>query len=133
MGTGIVATLFISIPFQADWLYYLSLVFFVLNVILFTLAFTISVLRYSLYPEIWDVMIADPNNSLFLGTIPMGFATIVEMWIFICIPAWGAPWVSARWPIIMTREDDPLQPVPTSFCTRLHYKHRLRPSPGSFG
>ena len=78
MGTGIVATLFITIPFKADWLYYLSIIFFVLNVVLFTLAFTISIMRYSLYPEIWGVMIADPNNSLFLGTIPMGFATIGE-------------------------------------------------------
>lgn len=65
-----------------------------LNVLLFSLAFTISILRYTLYPEIWGVMIQDPNNSLFLGTIPMGFATIVEMWIFICIPAWNAPWVT---------------------------------------
>lgn len=65
-----------------------------LNVILFSLASTISILRYTLYPEIWSVMIQDPNNSLFLGTIPMGFATIVEMWIFICIPAWDAPWVT---------------------------------------
>lgn len=40
-------------------------------------------------------MIADSTNSLFLGTIPMGFATIVEMWIFVCVPAWGqwAVWV----------------------------------------
>jgi tellurite resistance protein TehA-like permease len=93
MGTGIVATLLITIPFKANWLYYLSIVFFVLNVILFSLAFAISILRYSLYPEIWGVMIADPNNSLFLATAPMGFATIVEMWIFVCVPAWDAPWV----------------------------------------
>ena len=39
--------------------------------------------------EIWTVMIQDATNSLFLGTIPMGFATIVEMWIFVCVPAWG--------------------------------------------
>lgn len=94
MGTGIVSTLLITIPFKTDWLYWLSVVFFVLNVILFSAAFVMSVLRYSLYPEIWGVMLADPNNSLFLGTIPMGFATIVEMWIFICIPAWNAPWVT---------------------------------------
>ena len=91
MGTGIVSLLFITIPFQARWLYWLSVIFFCLNVILFSLAFTISVLRYALYPEIWTVMIQDPNNSLFLGTIPMGFATLVESWIFLCCPYWG-PW-----------------------------------------
>ena len=89
MGTGIVSLLFITIPFKATWLYWLSVVFFVLNTILFLMAFVISFLRYTLYPEIWLVMIADPNNSLFLGTIPMGFATLVECWVFLCCPYWG--------------------------------------------
>lgn len=35
-------------------------------------------------------MVADATNSLFLGTVPMGFATLVEMWVFVCVPAWGA-------------------------------------------
>ncbi|SMY23324.1 unnamed protein product [Zymoseptoria tritici ST99CH_1A5] len=89
MGTGVVAVLFINIPFQADWLHYLSIVFFILNTILFFLAFVISVLRYTIWPEIWSVMIRDPTNSLFLGTIPMGFATLISAWISICVPAWG--------------------------------------------
>lgn len=42
-------------------------------------------------------MIEDSNNSLFLGTIPMGFATIVEMWIFVCVPAWGHWAVYVAW------------------------------------
>ncbi|KAK5131494.1 hypothetical protein LTR08_000888 [Meristemomyces frigidus] len=89
MGTGIVSTILITIPWKASWLYHLSIVFFVLNVCLFSLAFTASLLRYTIWPEIWTVMIEDVTNSLFLGTIPMGFATIVEMWIFVCVPAWG--------------------------------------------
>ncbi|KAI1620624.1 voltage-dependent anion channel-domain-containing protein [Exophiala viscosa] len=97
MGTGIVSLLLITIPFQADWLYWLSVIFFGLNTILFTLAFSTSVLRYTLYPEIWAVMIADPTNSLFLGTIPMGFATLVESWIFLCCPYWGYWSVTFAW------------------------------------
>ncbi|KAF2724010.1 hypothetical protein K431DRAFT_218655 [Polychaeton citri CBS 116435] len=89
MGTGIVSTLFIVIPWHATWLWYFGVIFFILNVILFVSALAISILRYSLYPEIWTVMIEDPTNSLFLGTMPMGFATIVEMWVFVCVPAWG--------------------------------------------
>ena len=91
MGTGIVSLLLITIPYQARWLYWLSVVFFVLNTILFSLAFIISFLRYTLYPEIWGVMIKDATNSLFLGTVPMGFATLVEAWIFLCVPYWR-PW-----------------------------------------
>ena len=89
MGTGIVSILLFTIPFKARWLYWLSVIFFGLNAGLFAAAFGISVLRYALYPEIWGVMIRDSTNSLFLGTVPMGFATLVEMWVFICVPAWG--------------------------------------------
>ncbi|KIW40348.1 hypothetical protein, variant [Exophiala oligosperma] len=97
MGTGVVSLLLITIPFKADWLYWLSVVFFVLNTVLFTLALLISILRYTLYPEIWAVMIADPTNSLFLGTMPMGFATLVESWIFLCCPHWGYWSVTFAW------------------------------------
>jgi tellurite resistance protein TehA-like permease len=89
MGTGIVSILLWFIPFKTPVLYYLSIIFFILNAILFSLALIISFLRYSLYPEIWSVMIQDPINSLFLGTVPMGFATLVEMWVFVCVPLWG--------------------------------------------
>ena len=93
MGTGITSILLYFMPYNANWLYWLSIVFFCLNVILFCTAFVISLLRYTLYPEIWGVMISDPNNSLFLGTIPMGLATIIEMWIFVCVPHFG-PWAA---------------------------------------
>lgn len=101
MGTGIVAVLMNSIPFKTPVLYYLSIVFFIFNVVLFALASITSILRYALYPEIWRVMIQDPTNSLFLATIPMGFATLIEMWVFICVPLWG-PWaVSVAWALWM--------------------------------
>ena len=97
MGTGICSLLLITIPWKADWLYWLSVGFFVLNSILFTLALIISMLRYTLYPEIWTVMVTDPTMSLFLGTFPMGFATLVESWIFLCCPFWGYWSVYVAW------------------------------------
>lgn len=97
MGTGIVSVLLVSIPYPSRWLFYLSIVFFALNACLFLAALVVSALRYMLYPAIWGVMIRDARNSLFLGTVPMGFATLVEMWIFVCVPAWG-PWaVTVAW------------------------------------
>lgn len=89
MGTGIVAILLASIPFESPVLYYLSIIFFIANVALFAMALGMSILRYALYPEIWSVMIRDPTNSLFLATVPMGFATLIEMWVIICVPIWG--------------------------------------------
>ncbi|KAJ5732264.1 hypothetical protein N7493_003745 [Penicillium malachiteum] len=97
MGTGIVSVLLQSIPFSSQALHYISIVFFVLNAALFSLAFVTSFLRYTLYPEIWKVMIQDPTNSLFLATIPMGFATLIEMWVFICVPYWGSWAISMAW------------------------------------
>ncbi|KIV96043.1 hypothetical protein PV10_03625 [Exophiala mesophila] len=97
MGTGVVSILLITIPFKATWLYWLSVIFFILNTVLFSLAFLASFLRYTLYPEIWYVMIADGTNSLFLATIPMGFATLINAWIFLCCPYWGYWSVTFAW------------------------------------
>ena len=97
MGTGIVSVLFKSIPYQNAGLYYLSVIFFILNLALFTLALGTSILRYALYPQIWSVMIRDPTNSLFLATMPMGFATLIEMWAFICVPLWGKWTMTVGW------------------------------------
>jgi C4-dicarboxylate transporter/malic acid transport protein. len=74
---------------------------FVLNVVVFALAFVTSIVRYTLYPEIWRVMIQDPTNSLFLATVPMGFATLIEMWVFICVPRWGEWATSFAWALWM--------------------------------
>jgi tellurite resistance protein TehA-like permease len=89
MGTGVVAVIFSAIPWESRLLYWLSVTFFTLNTLLFSLALGMSVLRYTIWPEIWTVMVEDPNNSLFLGTVPMGFATLIEMWVHVCVPAWG--------------------------------------------
>jgi tellurite resistance protein TehA-like permease len=42
-------------------------------------------------------MLRHPTQSLFLGTLPMGFATIVNMVVFACIPAFGEQWVTVAW------------------------------------
>ncbi|UPK97261.1 hypothetical protein LCI18_008196 [Fusarium solani-melongenae] len=91
MGTGIVSILLHNLPYNAIWLQYISYVFFGLNVLLFTVFMGISVARYTLYPEIWGAMVAHPAQSLFLGCMPMGFATIINMMVF-CCKHWG-DWV----------------------------------------
>jgi tellurite resistance protein TehA-like permease len=89
MGTGIVSILLHNLPYNGIWLYWISVVAFVLNIALFCLFLFTSILRYTLYPEIWFAMIRHPTQSLFLGTFPMGLATIVNMVVFVCVPAWG--------------------------------------------
>ena len=97
MGTGIVSILLHNLPYNARWLSWISVVFFVLNVILFVIFTLLSIVRYTMYPEIWKAMIRHPTQSLFLGTFPMGFATIVNMFVFVCVPAWGSWAVTMAW------------------------------------
>ncbi|KAJ6444435.1 C4-dicarboxylate transporter/malic acid transport protein [Purpureocillium lavendulum] len=96
MGTGIVSVLLHNLPWNAQWLQYVSYVFFALNIALFAVFFVISVLRYTLYPEIWRAMISHPGQSLFLGCFPMGFATIINMMIF-CCSQWGDWLIYLAW------------------------------------
>lgn len=93
MGTGIVSILLNTLPYNGRWLYWISVVIFSLNVLLFALFLLLSTLRYFLYPEIFPVMTLHPAQSLFLGTLPMGLATIINMFCFVCVPAWGS-WAS---------------------------------------
>ncbi|EGC49022.1 tubulin gamma chain [Histoplasma capsulatum var. duboisii H88] len=89
MGTGIVSILLFNLPYNGVWLYWISVVIFGLNTILFSTFLTISILRYTLWPEIWGVMLKHQVQSLFIGTFPMGFSTIVSMISLVCSPVWG--------------------------------------------
>lgn len=89
MGTGIVSILLHNLPYNGVWLYWISIVIFALNVLLFSMGCIMSILRYTLYPEIFRVMITHPVQSMFIGTFPMGLATIVNMFVFVCVPVWG--------------------------------------------
>jgi tellurite resistance protein TehA-like permease len=89
MGTGIVSILLNTLPYNGQWLYYISIIIFILNVACFTVFLAITLLRYMLYPEIFRVMVTHPVQSLFLGTFPMGLATIINMFCFVCVSHWG--------------------------------------------
>ncbi|KAH8894119.1 hypothetical protein GQ53DRAFT_644050 [Thozetella sp. PMI_491] len=96
MGTGIVSVLVHSLPYSAPWVEYIADIFFVLNIVLFTSFTVITVLRYTLYPEIWSVMVRHPAQSLFLGCFPMGFSTIISM-ITLTLDRWGSWTITLAW------------------------------------
>ncbi|KGO73694.1 C4-dicarboxylate transporter/malic acid transport protein [Penicillium italicum] len=89
MGTVTVLVLMTPIPFDTPLLLYLSIVFFLLSKLRFALAFIASFLRLALSPEVWNVMIQDPTNSLFLATILVGIAALIEILVFIRVSIWG--------------------------------------------
>lgn len=91
MGTGIVSILLHNLPYNGVWLYWISVAIFCLNILLFMTFLSISILRYLMYRGLFMFMIHHPVQSLFTGTFPMGLATIVNMVVFVCVPAFG-PW-----------------------------------------
>lgn len=78
MGTGVLPILLLNFPYSSTSLFYPAAVLCCLNLLLFIAFSIISVLRYILFPGIWSLMLHHPAQSLFLGAVPMGFATIVS-------------------------------------------------------
>lgn len=97
MGTGIASILLHNLPYNGVWLYWLSVIIFCLNIVLFITFLAISVLRYIMFPGLFMFMIRHPVQSLFLGTLPMGLSTIINMIVFVCVPAWGQPAITLAW------------------------------------
>ncbi len=78
-----------NLPYIGAWLYWISVIIFALNVVLFVLFLFISIVRYFIYPGLWTAMISHPVVPLFLGAFPIGLSTIIEMIVLVCVPAWG--------------------------------------------
>lgn len=97
MGTGIVSILLHNLPYNATWLYWISVVIFCLNVLLFVTFLGVSILRYAMFRGLFRFMMNHPVQSLFTGTLPMGLATIVNMVVFVCVPVWGDRAVTLAW------------------------------------
>ncbi|OMJ13975.1 Sulfite efflux pump SSU1 [Smittium culicis] len=91
MGTGITAILIYTTPYNFKGCKEIGLVIFAFNCLLFTICTVISVLRYTIYPYTFSKMINHPGQSMFIGTIPMGFATIVNSIVFM-FPKEENPW-----------------------------------------
>jgi len=97
MGTGIVSILLHQLPYNGHWLGIISVIFFALNVVLFLVFLFISYLRYTMYPEIIGAVLRHPMQSSFLGAFPVGLATIINMIVLVCVPAWGHGMVILAW------------------------------------
>lgn len=97
MGTGIASILLHNLPYNAHWLYWLSVTIFCLNILLFTTFLALSILRYMMFRGLFCFMISHPVQSVFTGTFPMGLAMLVNMTVYICVPVWGSWATSLAW------------------------------------
>lgn len=81
MGTGAVNILWHNYPYLSDTTTFkiFTLIFFFLNLSLFITFCILTVSRYTLFPDIWGIMIRHPIQSLYLGTFPMGATTLINI------------------------------------------------------
>src|ERR1700761_1954071 len=97
MSTGVLSIVLHQLPYNGHWLRVISTIFFITNLVLFLVFPPISPLRYTLYPEIFPAVVRHPHQSLFLATFPVGLATLINMIILVCVPAWGQGMAIFAW------------------------------------
>ncbi|EMS18062.1 sulfite efflux pump SSU1, partial [Rhodotorula toruloides NP11] len=95
MGTGISSILLYNLPYSFNGLKEIAIAIWLLNVVLFSLFLLIA--RYCIFPTVLSAMLYHPVQSLFLGCFPMGFATIVNMTVFVAAERWGGRWIWLAW------------------------------------
>ncbi|KAI0745701.1 voltage-dependent anion channel [Earliella scabrosa] len=91
MGTGSIAILFNNFPYAEDTTakQILTYVFFFLNLALFIIFNALSIARYTIFPDIWSIMLHHPTQSLFLGTYPMGATTLINIAVSLIYEQYG--------------------------------------------
>ena len=97
MSTGVISIMLHQLPYHAHWLNIISYIFLVLNLTLFLLFTFISILRYTLYPQIFAAVLRHPHQSLFIACFPVGLGTLINMMVLVCAPAWGHGWATFAW------------------------------------
>ena len=89
MGTGVISILLHTAPHKFRGMAVIGTVFYVANIALFLLFTALTAARYIIFPWAFGRMIRHPSQSLFLGTIPMALATLVNATVLIAVPAYG--------------------------------------------
>ncbi|KAH7888823.1 voltage-dependent anion channel, partial [Phlebopus sp. FC_14] len=80
MGTGVTSALIHNFPYGSNSATRIvTLILFFFNLLLFTAISGATFLRYIMFPDLWMKMLHHPAQSLFVGAMPMGFATLINI------------------------------------------------------
>ena len=66
-----------------------SALFFFLNLVILLVVMITSVTRYLLFPEVWFIVMRHPVQSLYLGCLPMGFTTLLNVSVSLFYKQYG--------------------------------------------
>ncbi|KAF2681532.1 hypothetical protein K458DRAFT_444720 [Lentithecium fluviatile CBS 122367] len=101
MGTGIVSIFLHSFatlyPRHHKVLKIIGITFSFTNAVLFLLILSVFLIRYISCPAPWHSMLHHPAQSLFLGTLPKGFATPISIFAAVHVTRWGGASVPLVW------------------------------------
>ncbi|KAJ7650699.1 voltage-dependent anion channel [Roridomyces roridus] len=81
MGTGSIGSLLAHFHFHQPGsraLEIATLIFFFLDLLFFVLVCGATIARYYMFPELWPAVLRHPTQSLFIGTFPIGAATLIS-------------------------------------------------------
>uniref|UniRef100_UPI0031BA3C4E TDT family transporter n=2 Tax=Xanthomonas campestris TaxID=339 RepID=UPI0031BA3C4E len=100
MGTGILSLVLGQLPWPVPGAALLGAGLWLCNIGLFVVFSALYLARWALYPHEARRILAHPTASMFLGTIPMGLATLINGLLLYGLPRWGAaviPLATALW------------------------------------
>ncbi|MCU4382553.1 TDT family transporter [Acinetobacter ursingii] len=89
MGTGVVALILAHFPFASSSFYRLGMMLWIFNSALFIVFSVLYLARWFFYPEEAKQILSHPTMSLFLGTIPMALATVLNGFLSYGVPLFG--------------------------------------------
>lgn len=98
MGTGVLALMLGNFPYGQPALTVVAQALWCVNILFFTLFSLMFLSRAVFFPESFRRLFHHPVQPLFIGCIPMGFATIVNGMITLWpISAASMVWTNAMW------------------------------------
>jgi C4-dicarboxylate transporter/malic acid transport protein len=100
MGTGILALALGQLPGARPWVFQLGEGLWLLTVALFVLFSALYACRWLLFFQEAKQVFGHATVSMFLGTIPMGLATVINGLLLFGLPRWGVavvPLAEALW------------------------------------
>jgi C4-dicarboxylate transporter/malic acid transport protein len=100
MGTGILALALGQLPVARPWVFHLGESLWLLTVALFVLFSVLYASRWVLFFHEAKQVFAHATVSMFIGTIPMGLATVINGLLLFGLPRWGeavVPLAEALW------------------------------------
>lgn len=90
-GTGVISSLFHDFPYRGNSkiMNVFALAFFLLNILLFSAFFALSVACYIMFPHTWRSILHHPVQSFYLSYFPMGAATLITVGTTVVSQYWG--------------------------------------------